>query len=587
MTKNTLIKKISLLILLVTMVGCIPMSEATIDKKAASVAESTIARKEREKEKLEAERQKKRDKAKKDYDLADEQILNISGRSFVNLEPTNANSETLNLISLVFPGLTRYNAASGEFLPVLAESWEVSEDLLTWTFILRDDIPWVTYNAETEQIEQVMGEDAEPLYVTAEDVKTRIMEVLDPNEYTSNYYLLLSIAGAIDYTINGAGADTVQIETPSDSELIIHLANPDSGFLAVTELPAFSAAPSWDFPKDISMVENFYGPFVPIDPISFNYNSVTIIKNPFWLGTEGMAEPFLETININMQYGQDVLSAFRNGELDAVSLNNEEYLEALSDLELVNSLVTAPGDTGYYLVFNNLDFEPIDDADARKMVAAGIDKTTLSSLLVEKSGTPLQGIMPDFFHDEPFVGIPYNEDFTGIESDSPSAALAYMDFFYVEDGTTLIVSEILTDSLSKILDMEINLIPEENMYQLINDMENIYFSEPGVYLMNLYLRANDPGYVWKFMESDSSIAQAIGNSWENEEFMVLFEQAKSEIDPSKRSKLYEQMEEIIVNEDAVIIPLFWTEQHWLIRSDVGADILPLYQQLENWARIKL
>jgi len=40
-----------------------------------------------------------------------------------------------------------------------------------------------------------------------------------------------------------------------------------------------------------------------------------------------------------------------------------------------------------------------------------------------------------------------------------------------------------------------------------------------------------------------------------------------------------------VNGDVMVIPLFWGQEHWLVRFDVGADIQPLYQQLENWARI--
>ncbi len=585
MTKNTTIKKISLLILLIAMAGCIPMSEAAIEKKAASVAESTIARAEREKERLEKEKQKKRDKAKKDYDLADEQILNISGRSFDDLNPENANGEAMNLISLVFPGLTRYDAESGEFLPVLAKSWEVSEDLLTWTFTLREDIPWVTYNTETEQIEQVMGEDGDSLYVTAEDVKARIMDVLDPNQYFSNYYLLQSIAGATDYVFNGATADSVQIETPSDTELIIHLEEPDSGFLALTELPIFSATPSWNDPYDITMAVNFYGPYVPTDPISFNYNTVTIIKNPFWAGTDGLEDPFLETINIDMQYGQDVISAFKNGELDAVSLTYEEYLEASSDPELSDHLVTAPANTGYYLLFFNTDVEPINDVSGRMEIASAIDKASLVALPMETTGTVMDGIIPDYLRDEPFEGISFDKDSTDSEQENPSASVAYLDFLYVEDGSTFSLSEYLTDQLRSNLGREIYTIPMESYYDLFLNIENSYTYDPGIYLLPLNMMTNDPQEIWDSLSSEIGIKQMFQEDWTADDFANLYNEIKSETDSSKRSKLYEQMEEIIVNEDVMVIPLFWVEQHWLVRSDVGAEILPLYQQLENWARI--
>jgi len=585
MMKKLFSKKFALLVLLIMIAGCIPMSEASVDRKAASVAERTIAQKEREKQRQEEARQKKREKTKRTYDLADEQVLNISGRSFDDLNPENADGEAMNLISLVFPGLTRYDAESGEFLPVLAKSWEVSEDLLTWTFTLRDDVPWVTYDAETEQIEQVMGEDGDPLYVTAEDVKARIMDVIDPNQYFNNYYLLLSITGAMDYVFNGAAADLVQIETPSDTEVIIHLEEPDSGFLALTELPIFSATPSWNDPYDITMAVNFYGPYVPTDPISFNYNTVTIIKNPFWAGTDGLEDPFLETINIDMQYGQDVISAFKNGELDAVSLTYEEYLEASSDPELSDDLISAPANTGYYLLFFNTGISPIDEATGRKEVASAIDKTSLVALPMETTGTVMNGIIPDFLRDEPFEGITFDEDFSGSEQENSSASVNYLNFLYIEDGSTFSLAEYLTDQLRSNLGREIYTIPMETYYDLFTNIENNYTYDPGIYLLPLNMMTNDPQEIWDSLSSEIGIKQMFQEDWTADDFANLYNEAKLETDSSKRFKLYEKMEEIMVNEDVMVIPLFWTEQHWLVRSDVGAEILPLYQQLENWARI--
>ncbi|MCB0014499.1 MAG: hypothetical protein KDE34_21440, partial [Anaerolineales bacterium] len=45
------------------------------------------------------------------------------------------------LVSLIFDGLTRYDA-TGRLVPNLAESWQVSDDGLTVQFTLRDDAHW-------------------------------------------------------------------------------------------------------------------------------------------------------------------------------------------------------------------------------------------------------------------------------------------------------------------------------------------------------------------------------------------------------------------------------------------------------------
>ncbi|HQP12008.1 MAG TPA: ABC transporter substrate-binding protein, partial [Candidatus Omnitrophota bacterium] len=44
--------------------------------------------------------------------------------------------------SLIFEGLTKTNAFTLQVEPFLARDWTVSEDGLTWTFYLREDVLW-------------------------------------------------------------------------------------------------------------------------------------------------------------------------------------------------------------------------------------------------------------------------------------------------------------------------------------------------------------------------------------------------------------------------------------------------------------
>ena len=62
------------------------------------------------------------------------------------------------LIGSTFIGLTDQDDATLEIIPSLATDWSSSEDKLTWTFNLRDDVPWVTYNTSAEEIEQLYQE---------------------------------------------------------------------------------------------------------------------------------------------------------------------------------------------------------------------------------------------------------------------------------------------------------------------------------------------------------------------------------------------------------------------------------------------
>jgi ABC-type oligopeptide transport system substrate-binding subunit len=106
-----------------------------------------------------------------------------------------------------------------------------------------------------------------------------------------------------------------------------------------------------------------------------------------------------------------------------------------------------------------------------------------------------------------------------------------------------------------------------------------------MYILSFSMEANGQENLWNYLQDNSSFVEILKGNWNNSEFNSLFDQAQMELNDEKRAKLYDRMEEILVNEDVMIIPLFWAQQHWLIRSDVGAEIRPVFQQLENWARI--
>jgi len=577
MIKNSILKKVSLVILLITMAGCIPMSEAAVDKKAASVAEKTIEQKEREKEKLAEARNKK----KKDYKLADEQILHLSGRDFYSLDPNYGYASSLNLMNVVFPGLTRYDTESGDFLPGLAESWEYSEDMETWTFTLYEDTAWVVYNQETGAVEQVLGEDGEPTYVTSSDVKARILRILSSYYYSSNSVVLKSIVGSEAYH-DYENEKQLQIETPSDTELIIHLNEPDSGLLAYTELTAFSAYPSWLDPEEVTE-HNYYGPYIPtnIFEVADEEQSITLVKNPFWLGTDGLSQPYLDEINFDLSDDTDVLEAFKDNQLDAVELTYDEYQLALEDPELSDYLVDANSSFGYYLFFFNSDLDPLDELDVRAAIGNMIDRDELLSALPELDGISNTGIIPDFLRVEPFSnGLTGTVDGELVDE----YGLPTLDFTCFEGDTCRSIYEVLNAQIVDQSGWYFELW-EQSYSSLFDVMEEGAMFNPGLLLLAFSIDSNDQMSLWdNLIDSIGFIDQQNGR-WVNKEFEYLYEQVKLEPDKEKRAGLFNQMEAILVNGDIMVIPLYWGQEHWLLRFDVGAEILPLYQQLENWARI--
>lgn len=65
----------------------------------------------------------------------------VGAPQYINPLLSDANPVDRELVSLIFDGLTRYGP-DGRLEPVLAESWQVSDDGLSVTFTLRQDVNW-------------------------------------------------------------------------------------------------------------------------------------------------------------------------------------------------------------------------------------------------------------------------------------------------------------------------------------------------------------------------------------------------------------------------------------------------------------
>ncbi|WP_066390308.1 ABC transporter substrate-binding protein [Neobacillus mesonae] len=102
-------------------------------------------------------------------------------------------NENQEIDSLLFRGLTK-PTETNEIVPDLAKEWQISDDHLTYTFILRDDAKW---------------EDDQP--VTAEDVKFTLDKVRDPKTNTP---------------IAGDFSEIKLIEAVKENEVRITLRNP-------------------------------------------------------------------------------------------------------------------------------------------------------------------------------------------------------------------------------------------------------------------------------------------------------------------------------------------------------------------------
>ncbi|MBE9523604.1 MAG: hypothetical protein IMY76_00800, partial [Chloroflexi bacterium] len=160
---------------------------------------------------------------------------------------------SINFIENLFVHLTNYDLITAEIIPEAATSWDISEDGLTYTFVIRTDIPWVKYNTFTGETSQEVDEEGNPRFVTAHDFVFGIKRACDPN--TGSYYSSIiapNIAGCEDVlyaddpeNIPVELVDAIAVSAPDDSTLVIELAAPAAFFLSMTPMWTIAASPAW------------------------------------------------------------------------------------------------------------------------------------------------------------------------------------------------------------------------------------------------------------------------------------------------------------------------------------------------------
>ncbi|WP_313468977.1 peptide ABC transporter substrate-binding protein [Carnobacterium sp.] len=152
------------------------------------------------------------------------------------------------------------NDSLGNLIPALAESWEVSEDGLTYTYKIRKGVKWVT-NAGTEYAE-----------VTANDFVTGLKHAADVNSETL-YIVADSVKGLGDY-VDGKITDfnEVGVKAVDDYTVEYTLNEPESYWNSKTTYGIL-------YPINEEFLNSQGENFGSVSPDSILYNGAFILTN--------------------------------------------------------------------------------------------------------------------------------------------------------------------------------------------------------------------------------------------------------------------------------------------------------------------
>lgn len=277
------------------------------------------------------------------------------------------------IIGNTFEGLVRFNA-DGEIEPAIAESWEISEDGLTYTFHLRD-ANW---------------SDGKP--VTAGDFVYAWTRVLDPAAGAMNPAMFYLIDGAEEYYAAG-GEGTVAISAPDDKTFTFTLGQRVPYMMQMLTYTNF-------FPVRRDMVEadpegwtrnpeTFIGngPFVVT---AFNFGeSVEFARNPEYYDADKVS---LDTLTFRLIPEQTTaLAAFEAGQVDGIEAVPAPEIPRLMSSSDAFMVVPSLGTT---YAFFNPHVAPLDDVRVRQALSMAIDRQAIIDYVMQSADVPALGLVP-------------------------------------------------------------------------------------------------------------------------------------------------------------------------------------------------
>jgi ABC-type oligopeptide transport system substrate-binding subunit len=138
-----------------------------------------------------------------------------------SIDPQQAiDTRDWSLLAQLFPSLTELDTETHEVVPGAAESWDISDDGLVYTFHLIEGLPWVRYNPDSGVVEQVQDENGNARVVTAHDFVYGYLRALDPATGSPAAYMLSPyIAGATEFNSGEGRPEDVAIEALDDYTL--------------------------------------------------------------------------------------------------------------------------------------------------------------------------------------------------------------------------------------------------------------------------------------------------------------------------------------------------------------------------------
>lgn len=467
----------------------------------------------------------------------------------------------IGIISNITEGLVGYDQ-NRQLTPLVAESWDISDDGKTYTFDLRADAKWSNGDA-----------------VTASDfiysIQTRIK---DPEAVYKNYFSYLKNG---EQVLSGeASIDTLGVSAPSDTQLVFELETPKALFLDLLAFEIF-------YPLN----QNFYEQTGAADygtsaetiisngayaVVTFNPSEGwTLNKNQYYWDSKNVA---LDNISVRVVKEQSTqMLMWENGELDAMDLTADS-LDKYADSPFLHSALTSRMNY-FYLSDNTGVSEPIlGNINFRAAIAHSIDKQVIADSILKDGSIGADYFVPKdiLFLDgsdyqalnnreqTPLLNVQTAQDYLAKAKSELNQTQFEFTLNIYDLGETGKIYENIKAQIEQNLPevtVNLNMIPTQTYFQLLYEYNTPAAAsqwEPDYLDIENY-----------FLLFNSTASQNLSR-WNNPDFDSQYNLAESpELakNPIGRWEQYAKAEETLIN-DYTIIPVYQTGISYLVKDNI-------------------